>query len=163
MSQPPVVGAFHNFEDADRAIEVLNHVGFDARNIGFAKPGQGDDATSAAANGTIGGGIAGGVAGAVATGLIPGVGPLVSAGILAFTAGTALAGASVGGLLGTLIHLGLSDDDARFFADEFETSSAIVAVEAGNNASRAEALLRAERAYAIRKPGDDAVEQRPRL
>ena len=156
-----VVGVFEDRKAAERAVEELSKSGFDASNVGFAGHGEAgsvsddkaQDATAGAATGAVGGGVAGGVIGALAAGLIPGIGPIIGAGILAATVGGAAAGAAAGGLLGGLTGLGVSEEDAKYYEDEFKSGRTIVAVKAEGRYDEAATLLRAQGAYDIESRG----------
>ena len=84
-----------------------------------------------AAAGMVTGGIVGGVL-AAAVALIPGVGPVLAGGVLAAFFGGAIAGTAVGGLLGAMSGLGVSEEEAKFYQRHFDEGKAIVAVRAGD-------------------------------
>jgi hydrogenase maturation factor len=153
-----VVGVFQEQQAAERAIDRLRDAGFDANNIGYAGHGKegadedkAKDVTTGAASGAVGGGIAGGVIGAIAAGLIPGVGPIVGAGLLAATLGGAGIGAAAGGLVGGLTGLGVSDEDAKYYDDEFRAGRTLVVVKAEGRYDEAYGILQAEGAYDVNR------------
>jgi hypothetical protein len=132
-----VVGVFRNRRDAERAVEELHRAGYDERQIGFAAPDDqptpdgaaesGVDSKSGekAGAGVLGGGILGGVLGAAATGLIPGIGPVIAVGALTGILG----GAAAGGVAGALAGMGIADEEAEIYEDEFKAGRTIVTVQ----------------------------------
>jgi len=89
--------------------------------------GQNDTAAGATA-GAVSGGVLGGLLGAAAALLIPGLGPVIAGGILAATLGGAAIGALAGGLVGALTHLGVPEEEARYYQDELNAGKTIVTV-----------------------------------
>ena len=153
-----VVGVFENDEQARQAVNELESMGFNADQIGYAghdKGGvSGDQATDvagAATSGAVGGGVAGGVLGALAAGLIPGVGPIIGAGILTATLVGAGAGAAAGGLLGGLTGLGVSEEDAKYYDDEFKAGRSLVAVKAAGRYDEVRSRLQELGAYDVER------------
>ena len=69
--------------------------------------------------GAVTGGVIGGVLAAAVSLLIPGVGPIVAGGVLAASFGFAIAGTAVGGILGAMAGLGVSEEEAKFYEREF--------------------------------------------
>ena len=155
-----VVGLFHERRNAEMAIADLERAGFKDDQIGFASHGDskmtagraGDDAVttdtgpgSGALSGAMTGGVIGGVLGALASLAIPGVGPVVAAGILGPILGGAAAGAGVGavggGLVGGLATTGISEDDARYYDEQFRSGRSLVTVRAGDRAAEARAII----------------------
>jgi hypothetical protein len=159
--QSAIVGVFENRDDAEAAVVDLQRAGFTASDLGYMGHGdvapagvkdasdEAEDTGKGAASGAIGGGVLGGVLGAVAAGLIPGVGPIIGAGILAATLGGAAAGAAAGGLIGALTGLGVSDDDARYYDDEFRAGRTLVTVRGAGRADEARSILRRHGAYDV--------------
>jgi len=74
--------------------------------------------------------------------LIPGIGPVVAGGILATALGGAAIGAAAGGLLGALTDMGVPEEDARYYDNEFQSGRTIVTVQAGNRSQEAWDILR---------------------
>ncbi len=152
-----VVGVFQDDAQARRAVDELETMGFNADQIGYAGHGKEGDGTNdkatdvagGAAGGAVGGGVAGGVLGAIAAGLIPGVGPILGAGILTATLIGAGAGAAAGGLLGGLTSLGVSDEDAKYYEDEFKSGRSLVAVKAEGRYDEVRERLRSLGAYDV--------------
>src|SRR5213080_148849 len=136
-----LVAIFDDRLEAERAVRDLEVAGFNDENIGYAIRGKeavaggmitdtsGTKDGKGAIAGAVTGGLAGGALAATVTALlIPGFGPVVAAGALAMFLGYAGAGAAVGGILGALIGLGVSEDEARYYDNLFKEGKAIVAV-----------------------------------
>ncbi|HET7771703.1 MAG TPA: YsnF/AvaK domain-containing protein [Chloroflexota bacterium] len=155
-----VVGLFHERRNAELAIADLEKAGFTSEQIGYASHGDstmasgraGDTAVttdtgsgSGALSGAMTGGVIGGVLGALASLAIPGVGPVVAAGILGPILGGAAAGAGIGavggGLVGGLVTTGVSEEDARYYDEEFRSGRSLVTVRAGDRAAEARAII----------------------
>src|SRR5918911_1753854 len=162
-NRPTVVGVFHNRDDAERAVDELHRAGFRDDQIGFAARGgetmeggrtiaEGGtgEAGEGAAKGALGGGILGGILGALATGLIPGIGPVIAGGLLAGILGGAAIGAAGGGLLGALTgSMGVPEEEARYYDQEFQSGRTIVTVRADGRYDEAQRILREYDAYDV--------------
>jgi len=147
-----VVGVFSDRTEAEDAIHELKQRGFDDDQIGIAardaKHPEGtvnraddSDAGGSAASGAIGGGVLGGILGALAAGMIPGVGPVIAGGLLAGVLGGAAVGAAAGGLLGALTGMGVPEEDARYYDEEFKGGRTLVTVKADDRYDEARAIL----------------------
>ena len=79
------------------------------------------------ATGAVTGGILGGVLGAAVALLIPVIGPAFAGGILV-TVFSAVLGAVTGGLLGALVTLGVPEEQALHYEEEFRAGRTIVTV-----------------------------------
>ncbi len=79
------------------------------------------------ATGAVTGGIVGGVLGAAVALLIPVIGPAFAGGILVTVFSAAL-GAVTGGMLGALVTLGVPEELARHYEEEFKAGRTIVTV-----------------------------------
>jgi uncharacterized protein (TIGR02271 family) len=153
-----VVGVFRDRDLADRAIDELHRLGFSDDEIGFAvrdgdstigvdnEPG---DAGSGAVTGAIAGAGVGGFIGAAVALLIPGFGPVVAGGILASILGGAVVGAAAGGILGALVGLGVPEEEARYYENEFNAGNIIVTVKAGTRYDEARQILFRNGAYDV--------------
>jgi hypothetical protein len=73
--------------------------------------------------------------------MIPGVGVAVAGGILAAFFGGAIAGTAVGGLVGAMAGLGVSEEEAKFYDQQFREGKAIVAVRPGTRVADAAQIL----------------------
>lgn len=138
-----LIATFSERRHAEHFVDELKQAGFKDDEIGFVAPRDEElaPAEEGAVAGAITGGALGAVAGAVATGLIPGVGPVVAAGILAGILGGAAAGAGTGGLVGALIGLGVPEDEAQKYEQEFLAGRTLVVVQALGRGGDALAIL----------------------
>jgi hypothetical protein len=89
-----------------------------------ASPEQKAAGAGAALGGVLGGGA--GLLAALGTIAIPGLGPLVAAGPIVAALASAGIGAAGGGLMGTLVGLGIPDHEADVYAEGLRRGSAIV-------------------------------------
>lgn len=168
-----VAGLFRDRSDAERAINDLRSMGFNAGDIGIAmrdRTAQGEmieetgsHAAEGAVTGAVGGGLLGGLVGflvGIGALAIPGIGPVVAGGALAsafgLAGGTAVAGAGIGavsgGVVGALVGLGIPEEEARHFETGFREGGVIVTVKAGESRVT-EALAVLERNGADTGPG----------
>jgi outer membrane lipoprotein SlyB len=158
-----LVGVFASRNDAHQAINELVEAGFGGDNVGFAARESDDDvgdvpmeevedlqddASSGAVAGLAGGGAVGGLLGAGAAVLIPGVGPMLAAGILA--AGVAT-GAFAGGLYGPFVNMGATEEEAKYYDQEFKAGASIVTVDAGDKTQEAREILKRNNAKNIER------------
>jgi len=133
---------------AERAVRDLEAAGFKEDQVGYvirgsdvAEGGMITDTSGAkdgrgAVAGALIGGLGGGALAATVTALlIPGVGPVLAAGALAMFLGYAGAGAAVGGILGAMVGLGVSEDEAKHYDRLFKEGKAIVAVKSATPAA----------------------------
>jgi hypothetical protein len=161
------IGVFPDRERARDAIVALKHAGFGDHEIGIISRGMGsrddlelpDDPThSRWEEGTGIGAAAGATTGlglglAVAAGLMPPIGPVVAGGTLMALIASAGAGTMVGSVLGGLIGLGVPEDEAAYYDEEFRTGRTLVTCRAENRHDEAMAIMRqygaVERAAAL--------------
>lgn len=159
-SSDVVVGTFSSRSAAQRAIEELIRAGFQDDQIGVVSrdsEGQAtDDAlggirgtadTSSESTGVLTGAAAGAGGGAlwglgIAAGVLPAIGPVIAGGVLAAIAASAAAGAAAGGVLGALIGLGVPEEDARRYEQDFEAGRTLVTVRTVGHREQAEEILR---------------------
>jgi hypothetical protein len=153
-----VVGVFSDQMQAKQAVNDLQRAGFRDDQIGFAVRDQTNtiqDTTTpgttrageGAATGVVAGGLLGGLLGAASALLIPGIGPVIAGGILATTLTGAAVGAAAGGVLGALTGMGIPEEEAGFYENEFQSGRTIVTVKAGNRQREALDILRRDGAY----------------
>jgi hypothetical protein len=136
---------YDDYADAQRAVTNLEAAGLPRSDLSIVannsdnwydtnekvdrdRDGTDDRAEGAAAGAGVGAGI-GGAAGLLAgLGLmaIPGLGPVVAAGWLASTALGATAGAAAGGLVGALTQAGVSEEEARLYAEGVRRGGTLV-------------------------------------
>ena len=134
------VGVFADPQQAEQAFHELRQAGFRDDQLGFIVRDRsaiaGEEAREHAVTeeemtpttGAVVGGILGGVAGATAAILIPGLGPAIAGGILATVGGAAL-GAATGGLIVMLTHMGVPEEEAQSYNQEFQAGRIIVIVQ----------------------------------
>lgn len=133
-----VSALFDNATDARNAVRELTNNGVRRDDVSLVASdaageyaryhGQeipADDMLEGAAGGALLGGLGGLLVGLAAL-AIPGIGPIVAAGPIA----TALAGAGIGavtgGILGALIDLGVSEEDAEYYAEGIRRGGTLV-------------------------------------
>jgi len=162
-----LVGIFESHDDAVRAIDDLRAAGFD--QIGIAAKQEDGSATttgstdaeetaSDSGSGALTGALAGAGLGALAglgilAGVIPVIGPAIAGGTLGILLSNAAAGAGLAGLTGALVGAGLSEDEATYYQDEFQSGRTIVTVNAGARLDEAETILRRHGAYDMETRG----------
>jgi uncharacterized membrane protein len=161
-----VVGIFANLSQAEQALQHLRQEGFHDDQISFLAQDKrtkkaiaedsdvahlisGRESEKGTATGVVAGGITGGLAGvAVGALLIPGVGPLLAGGIfLAALGGGAAIGAATGGLVGTMIGIGLPEQEARYYDNELRQGRVLVVVHADHRTE--EALQSLQQSHAL--------------
>ncbi|HEV7300145.1 MAG TPA: hypothetical protein VGN72_12320 [Tepidisphaeraceae bacterium] len=153
VDAPALVAAFDHPSQAHAAIVELERAGFSHDDVGYmtqdAKPMVGGtivDAPAADARGALSGAITGGMVGGVLAAavsiLVPGVGPVLAGGVLAAFFGGTLAGTAVGGILGALQGLGLSEEHAAVYERHFQQGRAVIVVKPGDRTGDAEQVLR---------------------
>ncbi len=157
IDRSTAIGVFADDIQAERGIGELRKAGFTDQQVGYvtrsSKPeempaGETSNApTVRATAGAVGGGVLGGMAVAAAALLIPGIGPVITGGMLAATVGGALLGALTGGFAGTLIDMGIPEDEARYYQEELMKGRTIVTVKTGGRYQDALAVLRQSGAY----------------
>ena len=147
MTQDSIaIGVFHDSEQARHAIDELKSAGYSENEIGFllraSATGSEGDTISSAATGAVEGGMIGGVLGAAAALFIPGFGPAIAGGILLATLGAAGMGALAGSIIGTLISIGVPEEEAHHYQRELENGHTIVTVKAASGYGDAIAIMR---------------------
>ncbi|WP_429885278.1 hypothetical protein [Geoalkalibacter halelectricus] len=168
-----VVGLVEKRETAQAVVDDLKENGFDRSDIGYvARDEQGEYAEDRKAIGgvergaqkgaAIGGGLGllGGFTTIVALGLTgAGTLALVGAGPIVMTLASAGIGAFAGGLFGAITHMGVPEEDARYFAAGVHQGDILVTVKAApENASKAEEIM--NRHGAVTRWDDKRGEQR---
>lgn len=134
------VGVFADPRQAEQAFHELRQAGFRDDQLGFIVRDRavvsGEEAREHAVTeeemtpttGAVVGGILGGVAGVTAAILIPGLGPAIAGGILTTVGGAAL-GAATGGLIVMLTHMGVPEEEAQTYNQDFQAGRIIVIVQ----------------------------------
>ena len=140
------VGVFHDSEQARDAIDELKKAGYSENEIGFLVRASATepeaDTMKSATTGAVEGGVIGGVLGAAAALLIPGFGPAIAGGILLATFGAAGIGALAGSVIGTLVSIGVPEEEAHHYQRELEKGHTIVTVKAQSGYDDVIAIMR---------------------
>jgi hypothetical protein len=155
-----LVAAFASRDQAERAVEELQRLGFRDDQVGMARreceaelaDAVDERSATRAEEGMATGALVGGALGAAVALLIPGFGPVVAWGILTIALEGILLGAAAGGLIGGLTGLGLSEDDAHFCEREFRNGRPIVVIRPAGRAAEARRVLRDYGGYDRRGP-----------
>ena len=158
IQRSTAVCVFEDPDQARKAIRELKRSGFRDDQIGVVSHGSDDENESAdASTSKVGGGVAIGAAtgagvGAlwalgIAAGLLPGIGPVIAGGILASVLASAAGAAAVGGIAGALIGLGIPEEDANYYEDEFKSGRTIVTVQNETRYDEAQSILRSNGGY----------------
>ena len=164
-----LVGIFESRDEAELVLDELRQAGFDDKEIGFAI--RGDDAVAGGVitdapltkdgqgtvKGMVAGGLAGGLLGAAAVLVVPGVGPLLAMGVLASVLGFGAAGVATGGILGAMVGLGISEEEARVYEKEFNAGRAIVTVHAGQRSKEVREILGRHVAHNVQNEPTDPL------
>src|SRR5690242_19419983 len=165
-----VVGVFDRREQAERAVTALEAAGFRDDQIGLAMRGEAggnvagrsaEESTQHAGGGAATGAVLGGVLGAIAALVIPGVGPVLALGTLGTVLAGAAVGAGVGALAGGLMGMGVPEEEARYYDEEFQAGRAIVTVNARSRYNEAQNVLRSEGGHDIETRGARAAATQP--
>jgi hypothetical protein len=168
-----VVGVFFERAFAEHALLDLRANGFSDEQIGFlvrdpevGTPTEkleamapGSEMDRGAATGAMTGGVLGGVVGAAAALLIPGLGPAIVGGILTTILGGMAFGAAAGGLLGAFVHIGISEEQAHYYTQEFQQGRTIIIVQADEYPQIAFDILKHNRAYNAENPDPASLPQ----
>ena len=160
MERTTAIAIFDDRIQAQRAIAELNRAGFTekeigvtARDMGEADGGVTDGGKKThAKEGAIAGVAAGAGVGAlwglgILAGVLPGIGTAIAGGTLAAILSSAAAGAATAGVAGTLIGLGIPEDEAKYYDQEFRAGRVVVTVDAGSRYQEAQAILTRNSGY----------------
>jgi hypothetical protein len=142
--------AFETRDEAERAVDRLRDAGFDAEQVGWAmrgehkddRPAGADAAAVGAGTGAVVGGAVGAAGAAAAMALIPGLGPFLAGGYLGTVLIATGGGAVAGGLLGGLTGMGMDEDEATYYDEQFRAGRVVVTVNAGERYTEAADILR---------------------
>jgi hypothetical protein len=142
MNTDTIVGLFDYYSNADGAVQALQDYGVDGSRISVVTRDndtieRGNTTGAGAATGAAAGGLVDLLAG-FSTLVIPGIGPVIATGTLASALTTTLGmttvgaglGAAAGDLLGALVDLGFSREDAEFYAEGVKRGGILVSVQA---------------------------------
>ena len=150
------MSAFESRDHAERAVGGLRDAGFRDEDIGWAMRHEeapegthdvSDEVAKDAGAGAATGGILGGVGAAAAMALIPGIGPFLAGGALGTVLITAGASAAAGGLLGGLIGMGASEEEAKYYDEEFRAGRPVMTVNAGDHSDEAREIFQRSGGY----------------
>ena len=133
-----IAGFFHTQPEGERARAALQQAGFSQQQISFLAgdtrghqtPDVGpvlSENESEAGTDAFKGAAIGLAAGVIAL-FIPGIGPALAAGPLAVFIGGLTAGAAVGGIVGFLKDYGMSEEEAKFYAEGVSRGGSLVTV-----------------------------------
>jgi len=163
-----VVGVFNNRHEAQSAVRDLKAAGFRDEEIGVVGPGA-DDAGAAhsvdggthAAEGAAAGAATGAGIGAlwavgIAAGLLPAIGPVIAGGIFASILASAAGGAAVATLAGALVGLGIPEDEADYYENEFKSGRTVVTVKTTSRQAEARRILGGHSGYDMESRPDRA-------
>ena len=147
-----VFGLFTNRENAEKTVDELNSMGYNADEISIImKEGTIEGGTTSTAEHVAGGAVSGATTGGILGGLaglliglgaiaIPGVGALLIGGPIAAALGLtgaaattvsgAVTGALAGGLVGALVNLGIPEEQATVIQDRIKEGAILVATAA---------------------------------
>jgi len=158
-SRNVAVGVFYSQAEAQRAVSELKSMGFTEEEIGVvAHQPKGEDPhqithgaadnrkDTKAAEGATAGAMAGAGVGAlwalgIAAGILPAIGPVVAGGILSSILLSAAGGAVAAGLAGALIGLGIPEEEAQYYEQEFKAGRTIVTVRANGRYDEAVRIM----------------------
>ena len=158
------IAIFNDRAEAQRAIAELKRAGFTDKEIGVTARGDDTDGGHAIDNdkgethakqGAIAGVSAGAGVGAlwglgILAGVLPAIGPAIAGGTLAAILSSAAAGAATAGLAGALIGLGIPEEEAQYYDQEFRAGRIVVTVQADGRVAEAQSILERHRGYDMR-------------
>jgi len=150
-----IAGVFANRTDAQKAVRELIASGFDDSQIGVishdvheihtsglnAAPSGTEAESGAAAGAAVGLGVGALWGLGILAGILPGIGPAIAGGTLGVLLSSAAVGAAAVGLAGTLVGLGIPEDDAVYYEEEFKSGRTLVTVKAGLRADTAWSIM----------------------
>ncbi len=150
-----LIGVFDRVGDAHRAIDELRAANIPDKNIGVIahdkdgdpelrsfKDAYGNKAGTGAAVGAAAGAGGGALwALGVAAGILPAIGPVIAGGLLAAMLASAGAGAAAGAMVGALTGLGVHEDEAAYYSDQFREGRSVVVVQPDGRAGEVYEIL----------------------
>lgn len=147
------IATFDDRTRAQRAIEALKRAGFTDKEIGVTAR-DADSGTAMhdggkethAKEGAIAGVTAGAGVGAlwglgILAGVVPAIGPAIAGGTLAALLSSAAAGAATAGVAGALIGLGIPEEEAAYYENEFRAGRVVVTAHAAGRVTEAQRIL----------------------
>jgi hypothetical protein len=154
------MGVFEDRRLAQQAVQDLKSAGFADDQIGVAardestsvarREGESDKSYAgegAAAGAAVGAGVGGLWAVGIAAGVLPIIGPAIAGGLLASILTSAAVGAGAGALAGALIGLGIPEEEATYYEEEFKAGRTVVSVRADGRYNEATEILQRNGAY----------------
>lgn len=170
------IAIFDDRTKAQQAIEQLKRAGFTEKQIGVtarepddgeARPATGGHQETHAKQGAIAGVTAGAGVGAlwglgILAGVVPAIGPAIAGGTLAAILSSAAAGAATAGIAGALIGLGIPEDEANYYDQEFRAGRTLVTVDAGGRLQEAQSILMRSGGYDMRSAPERPAASTPR-
>lgn len=166
-NQMVAVGVFQDRNEAQQAIQELKRQGFEDDHIGVAakhdedlpEGGEHHEGSKAGAGAGVGAATGLGVGGlwglGIVAGVLPGIGTAIAGGALASIVASGAAGAAAGGLIGALVGLGIPEDEAEYYKEEFRRGGIIVTVRAEGRYDEARDILQRFGAYDIHSERED--------
>lgn len=167
------VGIFHTHAAAQRAMRKLRDAGFTDDQIGLVaqdpekRYGEHQEEGSKAGAGAAAGAATGAGVGAlwglgIVAGALPAIGPVIAGGILASVLASAATAAVAGGLAGALIGLGIPEEEAQYYDQEFQHGRTLVTVLDTTRCEEAQRIMREEAAYDYETRDEVAEPERTR-
>ena len=160
MDRTTAIAIFDDHAQAQRAIGQLKLAGFTENEIGVTARDSTDSDVGVADGGkkthAKEGAIAGVAAGAgvgalwglgILAGVVPGIGTAIAGGTLAAILSSAAAGAATAGVAGALIGLGIPEEEAKYYDQEFQAGRVVVTVDAGARYQEAQSILTENSGY----------------
>jgi len=152
-----VVGVFDDASKAQQAVNDLRAAGYTESQIGVVSHDHTSGSvmsgtvdqnkrisgeSAAATTGVAVGAGAGALWGlAILAGILPGIGPAIAGGTLGVLLSSAAAGAAVASVGVVLASIGLTDEDAEYYENEFNSGKTIVTVHGAPNSEQAKRIL----------------------
>lgn len=135
----------HNLEQTRQALAILDHAGYSEDEIGFLVHASTiwpeDDVLLSAATEAVESGMLRGVFGTTTALFISGFGLAIAGSVLLTTLGAGI-GALAGSLIGTLVTIGVPEEEARSYRRELEKGRTIITVKVTSGYDEALAILR---------------------
>jgi hypothetical protein len=169
-----VFGIYSNRLNAERGVDALAASGFSHSDISVLLPDQestrefahekNTKAPEGATAGAVSGGALGGTFGflaGVGALAIPGVGPFIAAGPLLATFGGIGIGASIGGVTGALVGMGMPEYEAKRYEGRLKEGGILLSVhcDTGDEISRAKDVLKRSGAEDVSVAGEKDVDR----
>jgi len=79
--------------------------------------------------------------------MLPAIGPVIAGGLFASVLASAAGGAAVAGIVGALVGLGIPEEEAQYYEQEFKAGRTLVTVQANGRYDEAMTILRRHGSY----------------